>query len=65
MRLPAAEHEAVCLRIYLELTSAQVAEILQVDERTVLRYWQRAIKKLAGNPGRLRGGGVRRFELAA
>ena len=44
MRLPAAEHEAVCLRIYVELTSAQVAEILQVDERTVLRYWQSAIK---------------------
>jgi RNA polymerase sigma-70 factor (ECF subfamily) len=57
MRLPAAEREAVCLHIYVELTSAEVAEILQVDERTARRYWRSAIKKLAGNLGRLREGG--------
>jgi RNA polymerase sigma-70 factor (ECF subfamily) len=44
--LPAEERETVSLIFYHAWTQAQVADLLQVDERTVRRRWQSALRKL-------------------
>ncbi len=41
-RLPAEEREVVSLTYYHGWTQLQIAEIIQVSERTVRRYWQSA-----------------------
>jgi RNA polymerase sigma-70 factor (ECF subfamily) len=45
-RLPTAEREVVALVFYHGWAQAQVAELLQVDERTVRRRWQAACLRL-------------------
>ncbi len=47
-RLPAEEREVVGLRFYHGWTAAQIAELFQVDERTVRRRWRAACLTLAG-----------------
>jgi RNA polymerase sigma-70 factor (ECF subfamily) len=44
--LPTEEREVVGLVFYHHWSQAQVAELLQVSERTVRRYWQSALRKL-------------------
>jgi RNA polymerase sigma factor (sigma-70 family) len=44
--LPAEEQEVVGLVFYHGWTQAQIAELLQVDERTVRRRWQSACLQL-------------------
>jgi len=44
--LPAAEGEVVSLAFYHGWTQGQIAELFQVDERTVRRRWQSACLKL-------------------
>jgi RNA polymerase sigma factor (sigma-70 family) len=50
--LPVAEREVVGLVFYHGWTQAQIAELFQVDERTVRRRWQSACLRL----NRLAGG---------
>jgi RNA polymerase sigma factor (sigma-70 family) len=45
-RLPAQEREVVGLIYYHGWTQAQVAELFQVDVRTVRRWWESALVKL-------------------
>jgi RNA polymerase sigma-70 factor (ECF subfamily) len=45
-QLPAAEREVVSLVFYHDWTQARIAELFQVDERTVRRYWQKAVLRL-------------------
>jgi RNA polymerase sigma-70 factor (ECF subfamily) len=45
-QLPAAEREVVGLVFYHGWTQAQIAGVLQVDERTVRRRWQSACLRL-------------------
>jgi RNA polymerase sigma-70 factor (ECF subfamily) len=45
-RLPAVERQIVGLAFYQGLTHAQIAELLQVTERTVRRHWQTACTRL-------------------
>jgi RNA polymerase sigma-70 factor (ECF subfamily) len=52
VQLPAEEREVVGLVFYHGWTQAQIAELFQVDERTVRRRWQSAclrLKQLAGD----------------
>jgi RNA polymerase sigma-70 factor (ECF subfamily) len=44
--LPAEEHEVVSLTFYHGWTQVQIAELVQVDERTVRRRWQSACQRL-------------------
>lgn len=46
-RLPDDEREVVSLAFYHGWTHARIAELLQVSERTVRRYWQSACVRLA------------------
>jgi RNA polymerase sigma-70 factor (ECF subfamily) len=46
-QLPAEEREVVGLTFYHGWTQAQIAELFQVDERTVRRRWRSAALKLA------------------
>ena len=52
-RLPVEEREVVGLVFYHGWTQAQVAELLQISERTVRRHWKSALAKLYAA---LRGG---------
>lgn len=45
-QLPAEEREVVGLIFYHGWTQAQVAELLQVNERTIRRWWVAAQMKL-------------------
>jgi RNA polymerase sigma-70 factor (ECF subfamily) len=45
-RLPAEEREVVGLTFYHGWTQAQIADLFQVDERTVRRRWRAAATKL-------------------
>jgi RNA polymerase sigma-70 factor (ECF subfamily) len=45
-RLPSEEREVVGLVFYQGWTQVQVAELFQVDERTIRRRWQQALRKL-------------------
>jgi RNA polymerase sigma-70 factor (ECF subfamily) len=45
-RLPVAEREVVGLAFYHGWTQAQIAELLQVDERTIRRRWRSASHRL-------------------
>lgn len=45
-RLPMNEREVISLCFYHGLTQAQIADLFQVDERTVRRRWQSACMKL-------------------
>lgn len=45
-RLPLAEREVISLTFYHGWTQPQIAELLQVDERTVRRRWRSACVKL-------------------
>jgi RNA polymerase sigma-70 factor (ECF subfamily) len=45
-RLPTEEREVVSLIFYHGCTRVQVAELLQVDERTVRRRWRAAMLTL-------------------
>jgi RNA polymerase sigma-70 factor (ECF subfamily) len=45
-RLPAEEREVIGLTFYHGWTQAQIAELLQVSDRTVRRYWQSAVVRL-------------------
>jgi RNA polymerase sigma-70 factor (ECF subfamily) len=45
-KLPTEEHEVFGLAFYHGWTQAQIAELLQVDERTVRRRWRAASQKL-------------------
>ena len=45
-RLPAEEREVVGLTFYHGWTQAQIAELFQVDERTIRRRWRSASLKL-------------------
>lgn len=47
-RLPAEEREVVGLTFYHGWSQSEVAELFQIDERTVRRRWQRAMLKLRG-----------------
>ena len=46
-RLPATEKEVVGLSFYNGWTQAQIAELFQVDERTVRRWWRSACARLS------------------
>jgi RNA polymerase sigma-70 factor (ECF subfamily) len=46
-RLPAEEREVVGLTFYHGWTQAQIADLFQVDERTIRRRWRSASLKLA------------------
>jgi RNA polymerase sigma-70 factor (ECF subfamily) len=50
-RLPAAEREVVGLAFYHGWTHEQIAELLQVTDRTVRRYWQAACLRLSAEVG--------------
>ena len=50
-RLPAEEREVVGLVFYHGWTQARIAELFQVDERTVRRRWQAACLRLAEQVG--------------
>jgi RNA polymerase sigma-70 factor (ECF subfamily) len=52
--LPAEEREVIGLVFYHGWTQAEVAELFQVNERTVRRRWHSALEKLR----ELRGGGA-------
>jgi RNA polymerase sigma-70 factor (ECF subfamily) len=45
-RLPAREREVVGLVFYQGWTQAQIAELFQVDVRTVRRWWESALVRL-------------------
>jgi RNA polymerase sigma-70 factor (ECF subfamily) len=45
-QLPAAEREVMGLVFYHGWTQAQIAELLEVDERTIRRRWQSACVRL-------------------
>ncbi len=45
-RLPPPENEVMGLAFYHGMTQAQMAELLEVDERTVRRRWQSACLRL-------------------
>jgi len=45
-KLPTEEREVVGLVFYHGWTQAEVAELFQVSERTIRRYWQSALLKL-------------------
>jgi RNA polymerase sigma-70 factor (ECF subfamily) len=45
--LPATEREVVGLSFYHGWTQAQIAELFQVDERTVRRWWRSACARLS------------------
>jgi len=45
-RLPVAEREVIGLAFYHGWTQARIAELFQVSERTVARYWHRACLQL-------------------
>jgi RNA polymerase sigma factor (sigma-70 family) len=45
-RLPVREREVVGLVFYHGWTQAQVAELFQVNERTVRRWWESAMVRL-------------------
>jgi RNA polymerase sigma factor (sigma-70 family) len=49
--LPAEEREVVSLVFYHGWTQAQIADLFQVTERTVRRYWQTACLKLSAARG--------------
>jgi RNA polymerase sigma-70 factor (ECF subfamily) len=51
-RLPDHEREVVALRYYHGWPVQQVAESLRISERTVIRRWQAALWRLAGELGR-------------
>jgi RNA polymerase sigma-70 factor (ECF subfamily) len=51
-RLPAEEREVVGLAFYHGWTQAQIAELFQVDERTIRRRWRSASLKLTEALGR-------------
>jgi DNA-directed RNA polymerase specialized sigma24 family protein len=40
------EREVVCLTFYHGWTQMQIAELFQVDERTIRRRWRAAVLKL-------------------
>lgn len=46
-RLPAEEREVVGLTFYHGWTQAQIAELFQVDERTIRRRWRAACQRLS------------------
>jgi RNA polymerase sigma factor (sigma-70 family) len=48
--LPEEEREVVDLHFYQGLTKAQVAELLDVDVRTVQRRWNAALTRLHPPP---------------
>jgi RNA polymerase sigma-70 factor (ECF subfamily) len=50
-QLPPAEHEVLGLAFYQGWTQAQMAELLEVDERTIRRRWQSACLHLKGLVG--------------
>jgi RNA polymerase sigma-70 factor (ECF subfamily) len=50
-RLPAEQREVVELRFYHGWSVAEVAEFLEISERTVIRRWQAALWTLAGRCG--------------
>jgi RNA polymerase sigma-70 factor (ECF subfamily) len=50
-RLPVLEREVVGLTYYHGWTQPQIAELLQVDERTVRRHWRSACRKLSAALG--------------
>jgi RNA polymerase sigma-70 factor (ECF subfamily) len=45
-KLPPEEREVIGLTFYHGWTQAQIAELLQVTDRTVRRYWQSAVVRL-------------------
>jgi RNA polymerase sigma-70 factor (ECF subfamily) len=45
-QLPDEEREVIGLSFYHGWTQVQIAEVLQVSERTVRRYWQSAVLRL-------------------
>jgi RNA polymerase sigma factor (sigma-70 family) len=45
-RLPAEEREVMGLVFYHGLTQKQIAELFQVDERTIRRRWRAACLQL-------------------
>jgi RNA polymerase sigma-70 factor (ECF subfamily) len=45
-RLPVEEREVIGLTFYHGWTQSQIAELLQVSDRTVRRYWQSAVVRL-------------------
>jgi RNA polymerase sigma-70 factor (ECF subfamily) len=51
-KLPAKEHEVVCLVFYHGWKQAEVAERLQVTVRTVQRRWQTSVAKLRRRLGK-------------
>jgi RNA polymerase sigma factor (sigma-70 family) len=50
-QLPADEREVFGLTFYQQLTQIQIAELLEVDERTVRRRWRRAVEALQSTLG--------------
>ena len=50
-RLPAEERETIGLVFYHGWTQAQVAELMQVSERTVQRWWKSALEALRKEVG--------------
>ena len=46
-QLPAEEREVIGLTFYHGWTQTQIAELMQVSDRTVRRYWQSAVMRLA------------------
>lgn len=50
-QLPAAEREVFMLTFYHKWTQPQIAELFQVDERTVRRWWQGATVRLTEKLG--------------
>jgi RNA polymerase sigma factor (sigma-70 family) len=50
-QLPEEEREVVGLVFYHGWTQAQIAELFQVNERTIRRYWQSACLRLAERVG--------------
>jgi RNA polymerase sigma-70 factor (ECF subfamily) len=50
-KLPVEEREVIGLTFYHGWTQAQIAELFQVSERTVRRYWQSAVLRLGETLG--------------
>ncbi len=50
-KLPAEEREVVGLRFYHGWPEARIAELLQVSDRTVQRYWKNALGRLKTEVG--------------
>jgi RNA polymerase sigma-70 factor (ECF subfamily) len=50
-KLPVEEREVIGLTFYHGWTQAQIAEALQVSDRTVRRYWQSAVLRLGESLG--------------